>query len=459
MANEIQIVAATGLTMYVVIRTNAGQPYSTVTPAFETYTPANYVNYAVALTEQGVTGYYLGSVPSGIAAQLLNLDVRKRVGGTPAVSDTPVSSGSVPWTGTAEASLSSIAIDGTGRVTVGINADKTGYALSAPEHTAIGTTDVPAGLTAQGYTGARAAFLDTLNGLATSVWTTATSALTTVGSIGKLLSTFTFTGSAANSAAQNLPTDYQQRSSAVTLPTTAPVAYDPYQAVQSIKTQTDKLGFTGNNVNAQVQSVGDKTGYSLTATDLTAMAITTVKAKTDQLAFTGGGVTATASNLPADYVTGADITAIQTAVWAAATRTITAMTSATPQQIATAVWQDLTVSGDFATANSAGTAIVAIAAALTRLGFDQAGNVRASVQTYASGQDPATIFDASPLSLTPIAGTHGEAMAAMRALAKGRKVESIAGNTMQVFAHDNVTVLYSVSFSPSIVAPNATMAV
>jgi hypothetical protein len=49
--------------------------------------------------------------------------------------------------------------------------------------------DVQTGLTAQGYTSTRAGYLDTLNGLVQAVWDKATSALTTVGSIGKLIVT------------------------------------------------------------------------------------------------------------------------------------------------------------------------------------------------------------------------------------------------------------------------------
>ncbi|MDQ3832235.1 MAG: hypothetical protein M3315_01100 [Actinomycetota bacterium] len=79
-----------------------------------------------------------------------------------------------------------LATDGTGRVTVGSNADKTGYALTAGEHTAIGT-DVQAGLDAQGYTSARATLLDVLNGLVQAIWDKATSAITTAGSIGRVV--------------------------------------------------------------------------------------------------------------------------------------------------------------------------------------------------------------------------------------------------------------------------------
>lgn len=72
----------------------------------------------------------------------------------------------------------------TAGVTVAANNDKTGYALTAGEHTAI-AGDAQTGLTAQGYTSTRAGFLDTLNGLVQAIWDKATSALTTAGSIGK----------------------------------------------------------------------------------------------------------------------------------------------------------------------------------------------------------------------------------------------------------------------------------
>jgi hypothetical protein len=64
--------------------------------------------------------------------------------------------------------------------------DKTGYALTSGEHTNI-ASDTQTGLTNQGYTTARAGYLDTLNGLVQAIWDKATSSLTTAGSIGKLI--------------------------------------------------------------------------------------------------------------------------------------------------------------------------------------------------------------------------------------------------------------------------------
>jgi hypothetical protein len=51
----------------------------------------------------------------------------------------------------------------TAPVTAGTVTDKTGYSLSTADHTLISGTDVPAALTAQGYTGARATKIDNLD--------------------------------------------------------------------------------------------------------------------------------------------------------------------------------------------------------------------------------------------------------------------------------------------------------
>jgi len=60
-----------------------------------------------------------------------------------------------------------LATDASGRVTVGANADKTGYTLTSGEHTQI-QSDVQGGMTAQGYTAARAPKLDNLDAAVSS---------------------------------------------------------------------------------------------------------------------------------------------------------------------------------------------------------------------------------------------------------------------------------------------------
>ena len=67
-------------------------------------------------------------------------------------------------------------------VTVGTNNDKTGYALTSGEHTTI-QSDVTTGMTTQGYTTARAGYLDTLNGIVAAVWAYATRTLTALANV------------------------------------------------------------------------------------------------------------------------------------------------------------------------------------------------------------------------------------------------------------------------------------
>lgn len=98
---------------------------------------------------------------------------------------------------------SALSISG-GAVTVGTNNDKTGYALTAGEHTLVSGTDVPAALTAQGYTSTRAGYLDTLNGLVATVIAAIfgylNSSVTTAGSWAKLVKDFIAAYVAAPSA-------------------------------------------------------------------------------------------------------------------------------------------------------------------------------------------------------------------------------------------------------------------
>lgn len=133
-------------------------------------------------------------------------------------------------------------------VTVGTNNDKTGYALSSAEHTAIQTTDVPQGMINNGYTSVRGGYLDGLPIVGNTVWGYASRTLTAFG-FGVTVSTnndktgykLDPTDTTATSVASKLdvavssrfptsswiapPTDYQQRNVAVTLPTTPPTGY------------------------------------------------------------------------------------------------------------------------------------------------------------------------------------------------------------------------------------------
>jgi hypothetical protein len=157
-------------------------------------------------------------------------------------------------TGANQISLSS------GAVTVGTNNDKTGYALTAGEHTNI-ASDTQTGMTAQGYTTTRAGYLDTLNGLVQAIWDKATSSLTTVGSVGKLLVDNVNATISSRMATFSLPTNFSS------------LVIDANGRVDLSKV----LGSTINalisgRIDANAQVVGDKTGYALTAGEHTSIA-------------------------------------------------------------------------------------------------------------------------------------------------------------------------------------------
>jgi len=140
--------------------------------------------------------------------------------------------------------------------------DKTGFSLTSGEHTNI-ASDTQTGLTAQGYTTTRAGYIDVLNTLSATVWNSLTATMSTSGSIGKLLkdnvdvlntlsttvwnaltSTMATSGSIGKLLKDNIDAAISSRNS--TAPDNA--------SISSIKTQTDKLNFTGTDVKATLDS-------------------------------------------------------------------------------------------------------------------------------------------------------------------------------------------------------------
>jgi hypothetical protein len=145
--------------------------------------------------------------------------------------------------------------DASGRVTVAVNADKTGYALTSGEHTTI-QGDVQTGLTGQGYTTARATKLDDLDATITS-----------------RMATFTYTAP-----------DNADIVSALGDLVTLLARTDPTSALAAIKTVTDKFAFgTANRVDATALAVSDKTGYALTSGEHTLISGTDVPAALDAI--------------------------------------------------------------------------------------------------------------------------------------------------------------------------------
>jgi hypothetical protein len=103
--------SATGEVLYVTIRNSSRQMWNTDTdlPAFESLTVLNWYNaaatdgnYWIALTETPASSYfYVGTWPATLTTVgWYDIDIYKRVGATPAISDTLLKSMRVWWNGT-----------------------------------------------------------------------------------------------------------------------------------------------------------------------------------------------------------------------------------------------------------------------------------------------------------------------------------------------------------------------
>lgn len=106
MANEVSHRhSATGETLYFTIRNVSRQMWNTAgTPNFETLTVANWGDYDVALSESPASSYfYVGTFPAvsgNMVAGWYWVDVFKRAGGSPAISDVLQASYFGYWDGT-----------------------------------------------------------------------------------------------------------------------------------------------------------------------------------------------------------------------------------------------------------------------------------------------------------------------------------------------------------------------
>lgn len=140
MANEIQTISASGRTLYALVRNASAQVWNGATSLFETYTVGDYANYAVTLTEQPSTGYYVGSFPSTItAAGTYNIDVRWQQGGSVAATDAAVSFGTLLWSGSGQVTLGSpVNINMSQAVPTSNTAQTLGDALNAARVQAFG---------------------------------------------------------------------------------------------------------------------------------------------------------------------------------------------------------------------------------------------------------------------------------------------------------------------------------
>lgn len=98
MAGELQVSYRTAKTVYVLIRNTVGQVYNGST--FVTYATADYVGYAVSLTEQGTaSAYYVGDFPT-VAAGRYNVVAKERVGSAADETDPTLGTETFDWNAT-----------------------------------------------------------------------------------------------------------------------------------------------------------------------------------------------------------------------------------------------------------------------------------------------------------------------------------------------------------------------
>lgn len=93
---EYEDTTQSGKTLYAVVRDASGHWWNGST--FEAYSVGDFANYAVALAEQGASGYFTGATP-GLAAGPYVVGVRSKAGASPAPSDASLGGYQAYWDG------------------------------------------------------------------------------------------------------------------------------------------------------------------------------------------------------------------------------------------------------------------------------------------------------------------------------------------------------------------------
>ena len=95
MANEITTNATTGSSVYAIIRNGLMNVWNG--SGFEAWNASDYSTYIVPLTEQGTSGFFVGSIPAGInTADTLTIEIYSGAG---TLGDTFISGGTLNWSG------------------------------------------------------------------------------------------------------------------------------------------------------------------------------------------------------------------------------------------------------------------------------------------------------------------------------------------------------------------------
>lgn len=102
MAGLIEAFSSPGYTLYAIIRNASGQAWNTSIVAFQNWNPANWTDYAIAMSEDTSSGFYKATVPAAISAQRLTILVYNQIGGSPVVppTDQPFGNSTGIWDGT-----------------------------------------------------------------------------------------------------------------------------------------------------------------------------------------------------------------------------------------------------------------------------------------------------------------------------------------------------------------------
>ncbi len=115
MANEVQARGpGTGRTMYYTMHNRTGSIWSTSggTGGFVSFVSGDWTDYAISMTEQGVSNFYLGSIPAATPAGILSIDARQQLTGGALQTDPGVAAGDLQWNGTVTLPLSDLATSG-----------------------------------------------------------------------------------------------------------------------------------------------------------------------------------------------------------------------------------------------------------------------------------------------------------------------------------------------------------
>jgi len=115
MANEVFFPFVPGQIAYFIVLNRNGQAWSLSggsAGAFENYSSADYMNYAISATQQGTGKIYEGNFPAAIVAGIYSIVAFNQLGGSPGESDQTIAGGDFQWNGTVPLPLSDLATSG-----------------------------------------------------------------------------------------------------------------------------------------------------------------------------------------------------------------------------------------------------------------------------------------------------------------------------------------------------------